>query len=100
LDDGINFDFVIQGWFIIDLVSVIPFDIAAMLTAGGREDKVGTCETQKKAIQSCRADMLLMLGNLKILRVLRLMRLAKLLRILRASRILRRLQSKMVWSFR
>jgi potassium voltage-gated channel Eag-related subfamily H protein 7 len=74
----------LSGWFWIDFISVIPFDMAEMVLASAENSSDGV-------------------GNLKILRiykVLRLLRLTKLLRILRFSRIVRRLQDEITLSFR
>jgi len=57
------------GWFSVDLVAVIPFDLIAMLS--GSEDA----------------------SNLKIVRVMRVLRLVKLARILRTSRLIIRLEN-------
>ena len=60
----------LRGWFWIDVISVMPFDLVSLVFAS---DGV---------------------GKLKILRVLRLLRLMKLLRILRAGRIFQRLETQ------
>ncbi|KAJ3042312.1 hypothetical protein HDV00_007679, partial [Rhizophlyctis rosea] len=62
----------LKSWFIIDLVSVIPFELVNM-------GKSTDAATQAKGN----------LGQLRLLRFLRLMRLLKLLRVLRASRKLK-----------
>lgn len=59
----------LSGWFFIDLISVIPFELLGLLASD--ESSV---------------------GSLGVLRVLRLMKLAKLLRIFRASRKLKQIQ--------
>ena len=56
----------LSGWFIIDFVSIFPFDY---LVPGG--------------------------SNLRALRIVRLLRLAKLLRVFRASRLIDRWQSRL-----
>ena len=56
----------LQGWFIIDFVSVLPFDIIGM--AANSDDA----------------------SQLKVLRVIRVARLLKLLRIIRVNRVFRR----------
>ena len=56
----------LSGWFIIDIVSIFPFD---MVFTGGT--------------------------NLRALRIVRLLRLAKLLRVFRASRLIDRWQSRL-----
>ena len=60
----------LKGWFSIDVISVMPFDLIALIFKDGA------------------------VGKLKILRVLRLLRLMKLLRILRAGRIFQRLETQ------
>ena len=60
----------LKGWFPIDVVSIMPFDLVSLLFEN--------------------SDV----GKLKILRVLRLLRLMKLLRILRAGRIFQRLETQ------
>lgn len=57
------------GWFPIDLVSIIPYDLIAVLF---QDDS---------------------LSNLKVLRAIRLLRLAKLLRIIRLGRLFRRFEA-------
>jgi len=56
----------LQGWFFIDFVSVLPFDVIGMMS---QSDDV---------------------GQLKVLRVIRVARLLKLLRIIRVNRVFRR----------
>lgn len=60
----------LKGWFPIDVVSVFPFDLIALL--------MNTSSV----------------GRMKVLRILRLLRLVKLLRILRAARIFARLETQ------
>jgi hypothetical protein len=57
-----------KGWFFLDFISVLPFELLGFMSAGGG------------------------VADLKILRVVRLARLLKLLRVLRASRKLRKWQ--------
>lgn len=64
-----------RGWFLIDLVSILPFDF------------IGLAMDSKD------------LSQLKVLRVIRLLRLIKLLRILRSARIFRRIQTSLGLSF-
>jgi hypothetical protein len=64
-----------KGWFLIDLVSILPFDF------------IGLAMDSKD------------LSQLKVLRVIRLLRLIKLLRILRSARIFRRIQTSLGLSF-
>jgi len=56
-----------RGWFILDFLSIFPFDVIAAETGG----------TQNAA-------------RLRIIRIIRLLKLAKLLRIVRANRIFTR----------
>jgi hypothetical protein len=67
------------GWFPIDFISVVPFDLANVF---GDDDN-------KSAV-----------ADLKILKVIRLLRLIKLLRIMRASRVMKRLENQIGLSFR
>ncbi|KAK3283702.1 hypothetical protein CYMTET_8615 [Cymbomonas tetramitiformis] len=60
----------VKGWFIIDVVSIIPFDIINLTSSSG-------------SVQ-----------NLKVLRAVRLMRLAGLLRVLRGMRLFKRWESR------
>lgn len=60
----------LKGWFTIDLVSILPFDLVSILFDNDS------------------------LSKFKILRVLRLLKLMKLLRILRAGRIFHRLETQ------
>jgi potassium voltage-gated channel Eag-related subfamily H protein 7 len=59
----------LRGWFIIDIVSVFPFDLAASIAMGEGN------------------------SNLRLVKVIRAIRLLKLARVLRAGRILGRLQA-------
>jgi len=63
----------IRGWFIIDIVSIFPFDTLALLLNTS--------------------------GKLKIFRVIRLARLAKLLRMLRAGRMFQRWESRLAINY-
>jgi len=65
----------LTGWFIIDLVTVIPFDVIAFFS---NDD---------------------FLEKLKSIRVIRLLRLLKLVRIIRSSRIIQRWQSDITLPF-
>lgn len=58
------------GWFMIDLISIIPFEMVGVLVDSA------------------------MLSSLKILRILRLLRLFKLIKILRSAAILSKWQSR------
>lgn len=66
----------LRGWFWLDLLSILPFDLYAVAMA----DK---------------ADV----SQLRILRTVRVFRLAKLLRVARASRILSRWEERMSMSY-
>eukprot|EP00899_Mesostigma_viride_P010185 jgi/Mesvir1/19168/Mv01189-RA.1 len=61
----------LSSWFLIDVISILPFDTVGYLFRNQ------------------------VIGKLKIFRIARMFRLAKLLRILRAGRILRRWESSM-----
>lgn len=63
------------SWFPIDLLSIIPFDLIAILANSDS------------------------LEGLKIIRIIRLLRLLKLARIFKASRIFKRLESTLSVSF-
>jgi potassium voltage-gated channel Eag-related subfamily H protein 7 len=65
----------LKGWFTIDLVSILPFDIVAFVLQDGA------------------------LGKMKALRIIRLMRLLKLVRIMRASRIFQRWETDISVSY-
>ena len=58
----------IKTWFIIDILSIIPFDEIQMSSGGGSSD----------------------MSKLKIIKCIRLLRLLKLVRVLKASRIYKR----------
>ena len=73
-----------SGWFGIDLISVIPFELLGFIQ-GGEETASSSTTTDGAAAD---ADA----SQLSILRVLRLLKLAKLLRIFRASRKLKQMQ--------
>jgi potassium voltage-gated channel Eag-related subfamily H protein 7 len=65
----------LKGWFTIDLVSILPFDIVAFALKDGA------------------------LGKMKALRIIRLLRLLKLVRIVRASRIFKRWETSISISY-
>jgi len=65
----------LKGWFFIDVVSCIPFDLASILMEGSS------------------------LEDLKFLRVTRLLRLIKLVRLLRATRMFDRWEDSMAINF-
>ena len=71
----------VKSWFLIDLVSTVPFDVIANSGASNDPDA-------SEALQ-----------NLKVLRVIRLFRLIKLARVLRASRIFKRWETKIAMSY-
>jgi CRP-like cAMP-binding protein len=64
----------LTGWFIIDLVSIIPYDILALVGASGA-------------------------SSLKILRTVRLLRLVKLARVFKAAKIFSKVQNYFEWTF-
>ncbi|ETW07541.1 hypothetical protein H310_02033 [Aphanomyces invadans] len=64
----------ITGWFVLDFVSIIPFDVISMSYKG---DSNTPEVSAKKDLTS----------HLKIIRIIRLFRLIKLVRVFRASRI-------------
>lgn len=61
----------VKSWFIIDLMSIVPFDLVGLLS---------------------RSDGL---QQMKVVKVIRLMRLLKLVRMLKASRLFRRFEVRM-----
>mmetsp|Transcript_29358 Transcript_29358/g.95665 ORF Transcript_29358/g.95665 Transcript_29358/m.95665 type:complete len:662 (+) Transcript_29358:116-2101(+) len=63
----------VSGFFIIDVVSILPFDEIGMATGGSPQDA----------------------AKLRVLRVVRIFRLAKLLRVLRSGRIFQRFENTM-----
>ena len=63
----------LKGWFPIDLLSILPFDILALPSVGALSGG---------------------LSILKIIRIIRLMRLLKLFRVLKASRIYKRWEAR------
>jgi hypothetical protein len=65
----------LRGWFSIDLISILPFDVVAWAMQDGA------------------------LGKMKVLRIIRLMRLLKLVRIMRASRIFKRWETSISISY-
>eukprot|EP00937_MAST-01D_sp_MAST-1D-sp2_P002484 g2484.t1 len=65
----------IRSWFLIDMVSVLPFDLVGFIMDDPK------------------------LKKMKIFKVIRLLRLLKLLRILRASRIFKRWESQMSMAY-
>jgi hypothetical protein len=79
----------IKGWFTIDLLGILPFDIWAVATRAGDEEGVTWRASNVTALPPDVAS------KLKIVRVVRLLRLLKLLRILRASRLFTRFESRM-----
>lgn len=64
----------LKGWFFLDSVSLIPFDLMHESIHDGE-------------------------GSLKVLKVLRLLRLLKLFRVIRASRILKRWEEAAIFTF-
>ena len=63
------------GWFTIDLISVLPFDLLGFLSGSA------------------------LLTRFKLVRVLRLMRLLKLARVVRASRVFKRMEANISISY-
>ena len=64
----------LTGWFVIDVVSIIPYDVFALLGASGAQ-------------------------SLKILRTVRLLRLVKLARVFKAAKIFSKVQNHFEWTF-
>ncbi|KAF0694782.1 Aste57867_14380 [Aphanomyces stellatus] len=67
----------IQGWFLLDFVSIIPFDVISLATEDPVVDATPSATSAKRTVTQ----------KLKIIRIIRLFRLVKLVRVLRASRI-------------
>eukprot|EP00746_Dinoflagellata_sp_MGD_P138980 gnl/MRDRNA2_/MRDRNA2_72521_c0_seq1.p1 gnl/MRDRNA2_/MRDRNA2_72521_c0~~gnl/MRDRNA2_/MRDRNA2_72521_c0_seq1.p1 ORF type:complete len:802 (+),score=97.17 gnl/MRDRNA2_/MRDRNA2_72521_c0_seq1:217-2622(+) len=65
----------LRGWFVIDLMSILPFDSVGLVL-------------QNPAVQ-----------KLKLIRIVRLLRLLKILRVLRASRIMKRWENRTSLSY-
>ena len=72
-----------RSWFVIDVVSTIPFDMFVAVAPAAGVD----------------ADSAAAMSNLKVLRVVRLFRLIKLARVLRASRIFKRWETQIAMSY-
>eukprot|EP00937_MAST-01D_sp_MAST-1D-sp2_P004715 g4715.t1 len=69
----------LKGWFFIDLLSIIPFDL---LVYAGQGELGAMARGDAKQ------------NNLRAMRLVRLLRLLKLLRILRATRVWKRVESR------
>lgn len=65
----------LTGWFPIDFVSILPFDLLSIVMDSNS------------------------LQQLKVVRVIRLLRLIKLLRVLRSARIFKRIEHSLGWSY-
>mmetsp|Transcript_1304 Transcript_1304/g.3742 ORF Transcript_1304/g.3742 Transcript_1304/m.3742 type:complete len:899 (+) Transcript_1304:106-2802(+) len=65
-----------RSWFLIDLVSILPFDVLGIVLESSA------------------------LNKLKIIRIIKLLRLAKLLRVFRAGRIFQRLETQINVSYK
>merc|ERR1711871_952807 len=68
----------LRGWFFVDLVSVIPFDLIVIAVSDNPASSA---------------------NKLRATRLVRLLRLLKLLRVLRASRLWRRIESRISVSY-
>ena len=82
----------IQTWLLLDVLSVIPFDLIARPDATG-PDVLNSQRGTSAGIDLEAQESAEGLGVLRAARVLRLARLTKLLRVLRASRIIGRWQN-------
>lgn len=71
-----------RSWFIIDFVSIIPFDLIALFHTDDGASSASSSAT-----------------NLKMIRLVKLLRLLKLLRVLKSSRIIRRWEAQMGMSY-
>lgn len=71
-----------KSWFIVDFVSIFPFDLVALLFS--EKDDGGSAQVQR----------------LKILQTIRLFRLVKLIRLLKGLRLIHRYQTHVAISYR
>jgi hypothetical protein len=67
LDGGKILNHYLKGWFLIDAVSLIPWDVIGLVSGSG--------------------------GDLKVLRLLKIMKLTKLVRIMKSARLFKRLKA-------
>lgn len=78
-----------KGWFLLDLISTVPFDLLALVINEGEVSSSSAAVTPGEDTTQ----------KLKLIRIVRLLRLLKLLRILRASRVFMRLESRISISY-
>eukprot|EP00908_Phaeocystis_cordata_P002695 Transcript_12939.p1 GENE.Transcript_12939~~Transcript_12939.p1 ORF type:complete len:635 (-),score=268.02 Transcript_12939:83-1987(-) len=74
------------GWFLLDLISILPVEFLTLKPAGQSEVEVA---------EESESD----LSALKLLRVIRLLRLIKLIRLVRGARILKRWESQVAINY-
>ena len=79
----------VKGWFLLDLISTVPFDLLALVINEGDVSSSSAAVTPGEDSTQ----------KLKLIRIVRLLRLLKLLRILRASRVFMRLESRISISY-
>lgn len=73
-----------KGWFVLDIISILPFDLASLKDPDEDPDA-----------ESSSSD----LSVLKLVRIIRLLRLIKLVRLVRGARILKRWESKLAINY-
>ena len=73
-----------KGWFVLDIISILPFDLASLKDPNEDPDA-----------ESSSSD----LSVLKLVRIIRLLRLIKLVRLVRGARILKRWESKLAINY-
>jgi hypothetical protein len=91
----------VRTWFVLDLLTVVPFSMIAKIVAEEPIlciDGVGVLHSNKSCNQEAEAGTN-SAELLRLIRTLRLLRLVKLLRILRASRIITRWQDFFGFSY-
>ena len=79
----------LTGWFLFDVVSVLPVDTILMVISPPQSDSVADASGNAATMDSMASQ----LEVLRVVRMMRLFRLLKLFRILRASRIFARWES-------
>ena len=90
----------LTSWFLIDFISVLPFDlIDLLLVSGGQCEAEGMPDSSLSAYTYDSSSALADPGMLMALKLIRLLRLLKLARVLRASRILNRWDSSISMSY-
>ena len=73
-----------KGWFVLDIISILPFDLASLKDPNAKEDDASSASD---------------LSVLKLVRIIRLLRLIKLVRLVRGARILKRWESTLAINY-